>query len=285
MLEVTGLSRSFDGTPVVKGVSFQIQPGEIVGYLGPNGAGKSTTVRMLTGMLRADSGSVKVGGHCLSESPLEVKRRLGYVPESAELYPTLTANEYLSLVAELRHVDPEQARTRIHDLLDAFGVLSAANRQISELSKGMRQKVLLTSALLHTPSVLLLDEPLNGLDVNAVLTFRRILEGLARRGTAILYCSHILDVVERLCGRVIVLREGEIIADSPTAELVKRTSQGTLESVFRELTHQPGDDEEVTAFLAALDESPGPRPAAGSSTDDAHNAAEQSREHGTGDRR
>ena len=256
MLKVDGLNKSFDGTPAVSGVSFELKPGEIVGYLGPNGAGKSTTVRMLTGMLKPDAGTISIDGFSLADTPFEVKRRIGYVPETGEMYPTLTANEYLSLVAELRHVAPDQARERIEDLLEAFGILNAANRQISELSKGMKQKVLLTSALLHSPPVLLLDEPLNGLDVNSVLTFRRILEGLAERGTAILYCSHILDVVERLCRRVIVLRNGEVIADAATAELVGQSSQGTLESVFRELTHNTDDDPEVSAFLTALNKTP-----------------------------
>ena len=254
MIEVAQLTKQFDDNTAVDNVSFSIQPGEITGYLGPNGAGKSTTVRMLTGMLKPDSGRVTICGFDMAEQPLEVKRRIGYVPESAEMYPTLTTNEYLSLISELHNLDPDEARKRIGDLLEAFGVAEAANRQIGQLSKGMRQKVLLTSALVHNPEVLLLDEPLSGLDVNSVLTFRRILEGLAERGTTILYCSHILDVVERLCQRVVVIDSGKIIADSPTKELVEQSQGGTLEAVFRDLTKHTEDDPEVSDFLAALDD-------------------------------
>ena len=253
MIEVSALTKRFEDNTAVDAVSFSIQPGEITGYLGPNGAGKSTTVRMLTGMLKPDSGRVTICGFDMAEQPLEVKRRIGYVPESAEMYPTLTTNEYLSLVSELHDLDPPEARKRIGDLLEAFGVAEAANRQIGQLSKGMRQKVLLTSALIHNPEVLLLDEPLNGLDVNSVLTFRRILEGLAERGTTVLYCSHILDVVERLCQRVVVIDAGKIIADSPTKELVEQSKGGTLEAVFRDLTKHTEDDPEVSDFLSALD--------------------------------
>ncbi len=263
MIEVSQLTKRFEEHVAVDDVSFSIQPGEITGYLGPNGAGKSTTVRMLTGMLRPDSGRVSVCGFDMADQPLEVKRRIGYVPESAEMYPTLTANEYLSLVSELHDLNRAAARERIGDLLEAFGIAAAANRQIGQLSKGMRQKVLLTSALIHNPKVLLLDEPLNGLDVNSVLTFRRILEGLAGRGTTILYCSHILDVVERLCQRVIVIDAGKVIADSPTRELVEQSKEGTLEAVFRSLTKHTEDDPEVGAFLSALDD-PGSTPAGNS---------------------
>lgn len=256
MIEIASLTKRFDEKTAVEDVSFSIQPGEITGYLGPNGAGKSTTVRMMTGMLKPDAGRVTICGFDIAEQPLEVKRQLGYVPESAEMYPTLTTNEYLSLVSELHALDPADARERIGDLLEAFGITEAANRQIGQLSKGMRQKVLLTSALIHNPKVLLLDEPLNGLDVNSVLTFRRILEGLAERGTTVLYCSHILDVVERLCQRVIVIDSGKIIADSPTKELIEQSKEGTLEAVFRSLTKNTEDDLEVGAFLSALDGKP-----------------------------
>lgn len=254
VIEVAELTKQFEDSIAVDNVSFSIQPGEITGYLGPNGAGKSTTVRMLTGMLKPDSGRVTICGFDMADQPLEVKQRIGYVPESAEMYPTLTINEYLSLVAELHDLDPDDARKRIGDLLDAFEVAKVANRQIGQLSKGMRQKVLLTSALIHNPRVLLLDEPLNGLDVNSVLTFRRILEGLAERGTTVLYCSHILDVVERMCRRVIVIDSGKIIADSPTHQLVRQSKEGTLEAVFRDLTKHTQDNSDVSDFLSALDD-------------------------------
>lgn len=253
MLEVRNLGKTFDDNTAVDDVSFSIGAGEIVGYLGPNGAGKSTTVKMITGLLQPDRGQISVSGFDFVEQPLEVKRRIGYVPESAAMYDSLTPNEYLSLVAELHALDREEARQRMHDLLTAFGIADAVNKQITNLSKGMRQKVLLVSALLHNPEVLLLDEPLNGLDVNSVLTFRRILTGLVERGAAVLYCSHLLDVVERLCGRIVLIDNGRVIADESTATLIERTSKGTLEAVFQSLTRNHEDDPEVNAFLAALD--------------------------------
>lgn len=253
MLRVSNIVKQFGDKRAVDGVTFEIAPGEIVGYLGPNGAGKSTTVKIITGILRPDDGQVEICGKDLVTDPVGVKQNLGYVPESADMYPTLTSFEYLSLVAELHLMDAAKARTRIIDLLEAFEVVEAANRHISQLSKGMRQKVLLISALLHDPKVLLLDEPLNGLDVNSVLSFRKLLKGLAQRGTAILYCSHILDVVERLCDRVVLIGQGRVIEDAPTKELVARSEDGTLEGIFRRLTAGDHERQQVNDFLNALD--------------------------------
>lgn len=253
MLRVSNIVKVFGDKRAVDGVSFEVPPGQIVGYLGPNGAGKSTTVKMITGILKPDDGQIEINGKDLVTDPVGVKQMLGYVPESADMYPTLTSIEYLSLVAELHAIDPIEARTRIIDLLEAFDVVEAANKHISQLSKGMRQKILLTSALLHNPKVLLLDEPLNGLDVNSVLSFRKLLKGLAERGTAVLYCSHILDVVERLCDRVVLIANGKIIVDSSTKELVDKSDDGTLEGIFRTLTVGNEEKQQVKAFLNALD--------------------------------
>ena len=253
MLRVTNLVKTFGEKTAVDGVSFEIPAGQIVGYLGRNGAGKSTTVKMITGMLKPDSGQIEICGKDLVTDPVGVKQQLGYVPETADMYPTLTTNEYLSLVAELHAINPAHARQRIADLLETFSVTEAANRQISQLSKGMRQKVLITSALIHDPKVLLLDEPLNGMDVNSVLAFRRLLKGLAERGAAVLYCSHILDVVERLCDRVVLIQNGKVLTDSSTKELLTSSKDGTLEDVFRSLTGDSDESEDVNAYLKALD--------------------------------
>lgn len=253
VLRVSNIVKVFGDKRAVDGVSFEVSAGQIVGYLGPNGAGKSTTVKMITGILKPDDGQIEICGSDLISDPIGVKRNLGYVPESADMYPTLTSIEYLSLIAELHGIDRNEARTRIIDLLEAFDVVEAANRHISQLSKGMRQKILLTSALLHNPKVLLLDEPLSGLDVNSVLSFRKLLKGLAELGTAVLYCSHILDVVERLCDRVVLIAGGKVIEDSPTKELVARSVDGTLEGIFRALTVGDEEREQVQSFLKALD--------------------------------
>ena len=236
MIVVEQLTRQFGERRVLDGLTFTVRPGEVTGYLGPNGAGKSTTMKILSGLLEPTSGRVEIAGHDLALEPLAARQALGYVPESAALYQSLTANEYLSLVAELYHLDPDRAARRIQQLLALFELTAAADRQIDSYSKGMRQKVLLASALLHEPQVLLLDEPLNGLDVTAARALRQIIEEFAQRGRTVLYTSHILDVVERVCQRVIVLHRGRIVADAPTAELVGLAKQGTLEAAFAELT-------------------------------------------------
>jgi ABC-2 type transport system ATP-binding protein len=252
VIEVRNLVKSFGGADAVRGISFTVQPGQATGYLGPNGAGKSTTVKIIAGLLRPTEGEVKVCGFDVVKEPLEVKRRIGYVPENAALYDSLSPNEYLSLVAELHDLDRATAATRIGQLLDGFELLRAADQQIETLSKGMRQKVLLIGALIHDPPVILLDEPLNGLDVNAALTFRRLLERLLQRGKTLLFCSHILEVIERLCSRVIVIDRGRIVADDLTAKLLAGQPEGTLEAAFQSLTRSDKADESVRAFLRML---------------------------------
>jgi ABC-2 type transport system ATP-binding protein len=252
MIEVDNLVKRYGSRDALRGVTFTVRPGEATAYLGPNGAGKSTTVKVVAGLLRPTEGAVRVCGHDVMAEPVQAKKRLGYVPDSAELYATLTPNEYLSLVAELYHVERAAAAERIGYLMGGFGIRETANRQIEMLSRGQRQKVLLIGALLHDPDVLLLDEPLNGLDVHAALTLREVIDALVARGKTVLFCSHILEVVERLCSRVIVLDQGRIVADDSTAELLKRTSRGTLEAVFRQLTRPEQAEEGARAFLEAL---------------------------------
>lgn len=256
MIEVSNLRKEYGGAEAVRDVSFTVRPGEPTGYLGPNGAGKSTTVKIIAGLIRPTSGQVKVCGHDLALAPLEAKRRIGYVPDSAALYTSLTPHEYLSLAAELHQLDRAVAAERIDQLLGAFAISNTADQQIETLSKGQRQKVLLSGALLHDPDVLLLDEPLNGLDVNAVLTFRRLLEHLAGRGKTILFCSHILEVIERLCKRVIVIHQGRIVADDATDRLLAQTREGTLEAVFQSLTRPDDAGESLKGVIDALGDTP-----------------------------
>jgi ABC-2 type transport system ATP-binding protein len=256
VIEVRNLRKEYGGAEAVRDVSFTIRPGEPTGYLGPNGAGKSTTVKIIAGLVRATSGTVSVCGQDVERTPLEAKRRIGYVPDNSALYTSLTPHEYLSLAAELHQLDRASAAERIGQFLHAFAITELADRQIETLSKGQRQKVLLTGALLHDPDVLLLDEPLNGLDVNAVLTFRRLLEHLAGRGKTILFCSHILEVIERLCRRVIVIDRGRIVADDTTERLMARTSEGTLSAVFQSLT-RPEAEDSLRGVLEALGDGSG----------------------------
>ncbi|MBY0456910.1 MAG: ABC transporter ATP-binding protein, partial [Gemmataceae bacterium] len=252
MIDVRNLAKTYGAHVVLRDVSFVVGPGEAVAYLGPNGAGKSTTVKVIAGLIRPDGGRVMVAGHDVASDPLEAKRRLGYVPDDAKLYESLTPAEYLSLVAELYHLPRELARERITSMAGAFGLAGALDRAIETLSRGQRQKVLLVAALVHDPDVLLLDEPLNGLDVESGLALRQVLAGLLDRGKAILICSHILELIEKLCTRTVVLYRGEVVADGPTADLVRRSRGGTLEAAFRELTRPDQADDGARALLRAL---------------------------------
>jgi ABC-2 type transport system ATP-binding protein len=252
MIHVERLAKNYDGMTALDGVSFDIPPGQVCGYLGPNGAGKSTTVKILTGVLRPTAGSAKVAGFDVADQPLEVKRRIGYVPETGAAYPTLSVNEFLTLVGTLHHMPPELIAERSRRMLELFALADVADGRIGALSKGMRQKVVLSAAMLHDPEVLLLDEPLSGLDANAARTVKDIVRGLADRGKTVFYCSHVLEVVERLCDRVIILDAGRIVADGSPEELMRSTRRKSLEHVFRALTSDDNQAEIAKAFVDAV---------------------------------
>jgi ABC-2 type transport system ATP-binding protein len=238
VIRLDKLAKSYGNQQAVKGIDLEIPAGQLVGLLGPNGAGKSTTIKMLTGMLAPTSGTAQVEGFDINREPLEVKRVVGYVPESGALFEALTAQEYLRFVASLYHIADDEAALRIARFA-AFFDLDAdtlADKPLSAYSKGMRQKVVITSALLHNPRVVFFDEPLNGLDANAALSLKTLITSLAREGKTIIYCSHILDVVERMCERVVIIHEGRIVADGTVAELRERAGVTTLEAAFNKLT-------------------------------------------------
>ena len=257
MIETKGLTRTFGQTVAVQDLDLRVEPGEIVGFLGPNGAGKSTTVKILTCMIKPTSGSARVAGFDVEQDPMEVKRRLGYVPEAGALYETLTADEYLGMVAALRGIVGKQAHTKIGELLGLFDILAARNKRLAEFSKGMKQKVLISAALMSNPEVLFLDEPLNGLDANAALVMKQLLRELASQGRTILFCSHILEVVERICTRIVIINEGRTIVDGTAAEIAARTGTSTLEAAFAELTGVRDAAEVTRDLLAALGSSGG----------------------------
>lgn len=252
MIEVRQLTKTYNETEALRSVSFTVPAGQVCGYLGPNGAGKSTTVKILTGVLRPTSGVASVAGFDVVEESLEVKKRIGYVPETGTVYSTLSANEYLALVGALHEMETEEVAERAAQMLELFQLRDAADRRLDTLSKGMRQKVVISAALLHDPEVVLFDEPLSGLDANAAWMIKDIVRGLADRGKTILYCSHILDVVERLCERVIILDRGEIVADGMTSQLLSSSNRGTLETLFRSLTTTEDNKDLVGAFLGSF---------------------------------
>jgi ABC-2 type transport system ATP-binding protein len=235
-IEVVGLQRFFGPVRAVDGVSFTAEPGEIIGYLGPNGAGKSTTIKILTGLLRPSAGTARIAGFDVLREPLEVKRRIGYVPETGAVYEGLTPFEHLTLVGQL-HGIPEAALTdRIEAALRRFEILDRLYEPMSTFSKGMKQKVVLSGALLNDPEVLFLDEPLSGLDVHATLVVKEILHERVARGGTVFYSSHILDVVERIASRVIVIHRGRIVLDDRVDAVLARAGDASLEEVFRDLT-------------------------------------------------
>jgi ABC-2 type transport system ATP-binding protein len=232
------LTKHYGTQAAVSELDLVVPAGQLVGLLGPNGAGKSTTIKMLMGMLRPSSGTARVAGFDVVEAPLEVKRVAGYVPESPAVFEALTGWEYLNLVAALHRIPEAEAANRI-ERFGAFFDLSPAvleSTRLGAYSKGMRQKVVVTAALLHNPRVVFLDEPLEGLDANAALMLKTLITSLAREGTTIVYCSHVLDVVERMVERVVILHQGKIVADGAVAEILARAGAASLEQAFNQLT-------------------------------------------------
>jgi ABC-2 type transport system ATP-binding protein len=238
MLELQHLYRSFRTIPAIQDISFSVAAGEIVGFLGPNGAGKSTTVKIITGMLRPDEGHVLFEGDDIRRDMVSFRSQLGYVPEEAHLYSYLSGLEYLQLLGRLRGMDEALIEVKATRLLKLLLLESWQYSPISTYSKGMRQRVLIAAALLHDPKLLIFDEPLSGLDVISSRLFKDLLELLAAEGKAILYISHVLEVVEQICRRVIVIAKGKILADAPPSELTSLMSLPNLESVFAQLVAQ-----------------------------------------------
>ncbi len=251
VIEVDGLVKSFGERPALRGVSFTVQPGEVVAFLGPNGAGKSTAIRVLTGQIARDGGTVRVLGLDPADSALEIRRRLAFVPDVPPLYDALTPREQLELVAGLRGLDDATAAARVAALLDAMEIAELADVPLSACSRGNRQRTALAAAFLEEPELVLLDEPLFGLDAATVLLVKELLRRLAGRGVSVFYSSHLIDVAESLASRVLILREGEIVADGPPAELVRGRARGSLEQLFRELTADRDVEARAERFLAA----------------------------------
>jgi ABC-2 type transport system ATP-binding protein len=248
LIVTENLSREYGGRWALSSLNLQVQPGEILGFLGPNAAGKSTTVKILVGMLKPSAGKAIVAGFDVEREPLEVKRRIGYVPETAALYETLTAREYLALVSQLHHQPRDVAQTRIDKLLERFDLSHARDQRLSEFSKGMKQKILITAALMHGPEIVFLDEPLTGLDANAALVVKELIRSLAAQGRTIFFCSHVLEVVERVCTRIVIIDRGRAIADGTAADIAARTGTSSLEAAFVSLTGQR-DAAQVTQDL------------------------------------
>ena len=235
MLEVRDLTKRFRGNVVVDHVNFTMLPGEITGYLGPNGSGKSTTMKMVIGLIAMSSGDIFFNGEPIRRDLIAWKQRLGYVPEEPHLYSHLSGLEYLVMVGQLRNLPAQPAAHRIDGLLRLFSLHRDRHASISSYSKGMRQKILLSAALLHNPEVILLDEPFSGLDVGTGLVLRSLIQKLAARGKVVLFSSHELETVERVCSHVVILHRGRIVADDSIERLRTLMSVPTLEGIFSQL--------------------------------------------------
>jgi len=238
MLDLQRLSRSYRGIPAIQDVSFQVRSGEIVGFLGPNGAGKSTTVKIITGLLRPNDGRVLFEGRDIHDNLVAWRATFGYIPEEAHLYAWTSAMEYLQLVGRLRGMSERLIEEKATAMLALLGLESWRYSPMTAYSKGMRQRVLMAAAIMHDPKMLIFDEPLSGLDVISSRLFRDLLHELARAGKAVLYISHVLEIVEQICDRVIVIAQGKVVADAPPSELTRLMELPSLERVFAQLVRQ-----------------------------------------------
>jgi ABC-2 type transport system ATP-binding protein len=251
MLELRNVSKSYRSIPAVHDVSFLLREGEVLGYLGPNGSGKSTTVKMVIGMIRPTHGKVLFAGRDIHEDLASYRAQLGYVPEEAHVYTHLSGLEYLQLVGRLRGMQEGLIETKARSLLQLLSLEASQYSALSDYSKGMKQRVLIAAALLHDPKLIVFDEPLSGLDAVTARLFKDLLILLAKEGKAILYISHVLEVVEQVCSRVIVLAKGRVVADAAPRDLTRLMELPTLESVFSQLVQQT-DTEQVAQHLVGV---------------------------------
>lgn len=227
---------SYGGKHVLNGIDLEVYRGQIIGYIGPNGAGKSTTLKIMLGLVEGYKGTVEIFDQDIAAGDHTYKRKIGYVPENAEIYDNLTAFEYITFMGELYGMDREVAEEKAQQMMKEFELEDVLDSRISSFSKGMRQKVLIISSLLHDPDILFLDEPLNGLDANSVMIIKEILSLLAAQGKTIFYSSHIMDVVEKISNRIVLLVDGRIAADGSFEELRAKSKEGSLEDIFNQLT-------------------------------------------------
>jgi ABC-2 type transport system ATP-binding protein len=254
VISIDRLSKQYDGNYVLKCISLSFEAGQIIGYIGPNGAGKSTTIKILTGIIGDFEGEVSVLGMDVRKDSLAIKQKIGYIPENAALYDVLTPEEYLNFIGRLYGMEKDVVKKKSTELLHLFDLGAKINQRMNGFSKGMRQKVLLISGLMHNPEIIFLDEPLSGLDANAVILVKEILSQLKKTGKTIFYSSHIMDVVEKLSDRIVIIDKGEVIADGTFETLSKKASSGTLENIFTALTGNQEHESTAGAFISVLND-------------------------------
>jgi ABC-2 type transport system ATP-binding protein len=245
MLELRGVTKKFSAFPVVNHVNFTVRPGEVLGYLGPNGAGKTTTIRMLAGLLEPTDGAIFFEGKNIKKDLYEYKKRLGYVPEQSEIYPHLSGFDYLLMVGRLRGIPERVLQDKIYEFLRLFDLKIDMDVAIGAYSKGMRQKILISAALLHNPDILLLDEPLSGLDVTTAMVIRDLVKRLAAEKKILIYSSHVLEVTEKICSNIIIIHKGNIVANDSVENLRNLMQLPSLVEIFNQLVVQ--EDTEAVA--------------------------------------
>ena len=252
MIRTERLTKIYGNKAALSDLDLEIRPGELFGFLGPNGAGKSTMVKILTGLVRPTSGRAWVAGFDVIEQPLEARARLGFVPESPRLYESLTADSFLDVMGALYHLDPATSRMRRNDLVELFGLGDVRHQRLREFSKGMRQKVVIAAALIHRPDVLILDEPFDGLDANTALVMKGLLKEMAAQGKSVLFSSHVLEVVERICTRICIIDAGRKVAEGTAEEIRRQFRAGSLDEAFSRLTGIREPSDVAADILAAL---------------------------------
>jgi ABC-2 type transport system ATP-binding protein len=253
IVEIRNLQKKYGDKQVLHGINLDISAGQIIGYIGPNGAGKSTTVKILCGLISDFDGEISIFGKDLRTQTLEIKRQVGYIPENAVLYESLTPLEFMEFIGAMRSLNPDQTRQKAEALMNIFEMKPNLNQRISTFSKGMRQKVLICSSLLHNPDLIFMDEPLSGLDANSVIMVKEMLTHLAKDGKTIFYSSHLMDVVEKISDRIILIDQGKVIADGSFEELNKLSNDENLEKMFTRLTGNTNHEEKAEAFINAFE--------------------------------
>lgn len=253
IISLKNIRKSYGDKAVLKGIDLDIYPGQVIGYIGPNGAGKSTTVKILCGLISDYEGDVLIKGKNLRDDIMSVKAMIGYVPELAELYEVLTPIEFLGFMADLYGMDTTIAAERITKIMTAFGLEANLHQRMDTFSKGMRQKVLITAGLLHNPDIIILDEPLSGLDANSVIMIKELISKLAHDGKTIFYCSHMMDIVEKVSDRIVLINDGVVLADGSFEALKQQQGDISLEKMFSSLTASNGGINGAAQLISAFD--------------------------------
>ncbi|MBN2536492.1 MAG: ABC transporter ATP-binding protein [Spirochaetales bacterium] len=253
MIEIIEFTRRFGSFTAIENMNLQIRNGIVFGLLGPNGAGKTTTVKTITGAIKPSSGKILINGKDVVQSSIKAKQITGYVPENPSLFNNLTGKEYLTLLGNLYHIAEKVLEEKIDRILTQFELYEKRNEQILSYSKGMTQKLVIASAILHNPEVLILDEPLTGLDAKSSAILKEIIRSFARQGKTVLFSSHILDIVEKLCDEIAILFKGCLLATGTSRDIMEKTGSKTLEEGFIKLTGETDIAKEAADIVAALE--------------------------------